>query len=146
VADAEVYFTDRLDATGWTNGTSVTKPQALVTATSLIDSLPMLGVAASDIQLLAFPRSGYYFDPVLGRQVEMSGFSVRLLKATYELANHLLDNSGVLDDTGSVDGISLAGGLDIREISPPSKIPRLVLDLLRPLRANNGANAWWRAN
>jgi hypothetical protein len=145
VAEADAYFEDRLDAAAWDEATEAQKPQALVTATRILDDLKWTGVAVSVDQSLAFPRSGCYFDPRVGSSVEMSPTPKRIEVATCELAYHLLNNDGLLDDTGSVDSLS-AGPINLNNIVGAQKIPDFVRRHINPLLVNRGARSWWRAN
>lgn len=147
VEEADAYFADRLDVAAWTAASSTQKAQALVTATKMLDNLDWIGVAVSDSQTLAFPRSGTYFDPRLGMEISLSETSVpsRIISATYELAYHLQNNDGLLDDTGLVKDISI-GSIRLSTVTSPSKIPGVVRKLIRPLQVNAGTNLWWRAN
>jgi hypothetical protein len=147
VEEADAYFSDRIDVAAWTSASSAQKAQALVTATRMLDQFEWIGVAVSDSQALAFPRSGTYFDPRLGMDVSLSENSVpnRILQATFELSYHFLNNDGLLDDTGSVDDISI-GSIRLTTVIAPSKIPYFVKRLVKPLQLNGGSNFWWRAN
>jgi hypothetical protein len=145
--EANSYFLDRIDVAAWTSANDTQKSQALVTATSMLDNLSWIGVAVSDSQTLAFPRLGSYFDPRLGRTVELNSAVIpsRISTATYELAYHLLNNDGLLDDTGLVKNISI-GEVNLTNVLSANKIPSFIRDLIAPLRVNSGANLWWRAN
>ncbi len=147
VAEADSYFGDRIDVAAWDSASATQKAQSLVTATLLLDSLNWTGVAVSDSQSLAFPRTGSYFDPKLGVTVELSNNIVtnRISTATFELAYHLLNNDGLLDETGDVKNLTL-GKIDLTNIRRPSQLPSIVRNLIRPLLVNTGSNAWWRAN
>jgi len=148
LGDAEAYFENRLDATDWVTASDERKDQALVTATSVLDSLDWSGVVVSSSQPLAFPRTGAYFDTRLGMMVQMEsvGAPQRIVTATIELALHLLLNDGVLDDSGSVTELKIST-IELKTIRPASKIPPLVKTLIAPLRINGGkSNAWFRAN
>lgn len=147
VAEADKYFADRLDVDAWTNASATQKTQALITATAHLDSMEWSGIAVSDSQPLAFPRSGVFFDPRLGMDVEMSSDSVpsRVITATFELAYHLLNNDGLFDDTGSVKDLSV-GSIKLSLVQSPSKTPNSVKRLIKPLQINQGSNLWWRAN
>lgn len=146
INEANTYFEDRLDVAAWTTASDAQKSQALITATKLLDELNWTGVAVSASQSLAFPRSGTYYDPKIGMEVELtSSIPNRILLGTYELAYHLLNNDGVLDETGSVRDISV-GGISLNSIIQTSKIPKTVKSLIKPLQTNSGANLWWRAN
>jgi len=148
VAEADSYFADRLDATAWTAATADQKSQALITATAMLDNLDWIGVAVSDLQPLAFPRIGIYFDPRVGADVmfEDTVVPIRIEIAAFELALHLLNNSGLLDDTGRVDSI-VVGSIELKDIKPAQKLPPFVLQQIKPLRVRPSVtNSWWRAN
>lgn len=147
VAEADTYFNDRLDVAAWTNANATQKAQALVTATRLLDTLHWTGVAVSETQPLAFPRSGMYFDPRLGMDIELNDSSVptRVIQATFELAYHLLNNDGLLDDTGTVQNLNV-GSINLTKVLAPNKFPGNVKRLTKPLQINQGANLWWRVN
>lgn len=146
VAEADAYFEDRLDAAAWTSAKSSEKSKALVTATSYLDSLEWTGVAVSHAQSLAFPRAGGYFDPRLGANVSFDANTPsRVIKATYELAYHFLNNDGLLDDTGGVTSLQIAS-ISLTDIKATSKMPSVVSRLIKPLLLNKGSNTWWRAN
>jgi hypothetical protein len=145
LAEAEAYFADRLDVAAWEEASSVQKPQSLVTASAILDEQMWDGIAESTEQLGAFPRKGTYFDPRLGVQVPMSPTPRRGLVACFELAYHLLNNDGLLDDTGSVTQLEL-GSIVLEKIKAPSLIPAHVRRMIKPMLLNRGANTWWRAN
>jgi hypothetical protein len=147
VSEADSYFEDRLDVAAWTNANATQKAQALVTATRTMDELDWIGIAVSDTQALAFPRVGVYFDPRLGSDLSLDETFVpkRIITATYELAYHLLNNDGLLDDTGSVKNLSI-GSISLDVIDAPGKIPLHVKRIIRPLLINGGSNPWWRSN
>ena len=145
VEEASAYFSDRIDASVWNGASSARQAQALVTASSLLGDLEWIGSVISESQELAFPRSGSYFDPRVGGLVDLNPTPKRILRAYYELALHLLSNEGILDDTGTVDSLSITG-VNLSKIRSPSRIPLPVKNLLKPVLVNAGINAWWRAN
>lgn len=146
VLEAETYFGDRLDVSAWEEADDTRKSQALVTATAILDDQPWIGRVASDVQPLAFPRSGSYFDPRIGAQQELSSaVPTRVVNAVYELAYHLLNNDGLLDDTGNVVDLQV-GSVQLTTVKNPNLIPASVRRLIRPLLVNAGSNSWWRAN
>lgn len=147
VAEADAYFSDRLDVAAWAQAGAAEKAQALVTATRLLDTLHWTGVAVSETQPLAFPRSGMFFDPRLGMDIQLEDAIVpnRVIQATFELAYHLLNNDGLLDDTGTVQNLSV-GSINLTRVLAPNKFPASVKRLTKPLQINQGANLWWRAN
>jgi hypothetical protein len=142
--EADAYFADRLDIDAWTSATESQKDQALVTATSVLDNIEWTGTAPED-QFLAFPRDGYYYDPKVGDYVQLTDVPKRIITATYELAYHLLNNDGLLDDTGEVTDLTV-GSISLNIKKAPSKIPDNVLAIVRPLLLNGGRKSWWRAN
>lgn len=146
VEEADAYFADRLDVAAWTEASETQKPQALVTATRMLDGLDWTGYVVSESQPLAFPRSGDYFDPRTGTTISLSStVPSRVQNATIELAYHLLNNDGLLDDTGLVESINIAG-ISITNIRQANKLPGVVERLVKPLLVNQGSNMWWRAN
>jgi hypothetical protein len=144
--EADGYFENRLDVAAWNDATDDQKEQALVTATMLLDEMNWTGVAVDESQSLAFPRVGIYFDPKTGSNVEFDDTDTptRVVNATYELAYHLLNNDGLLDESGSATNIKV-GRVLLEKVKTPSKFPSHVKRSLRPLLVNAGANLWWRA-
>jgi hypothetical protein len=147
VEEADLYFADRLDTAAWIAASPTEKGQALVTATSLLDNMTWTGSAVSETQNLAFPRVCEYFDPKVGGVIYSNGAAVpqRIISAVYELAYHLINNDGVLDDTGSVRSISVST-ITLTDVQAASKIPFVVKSCIKPLLVNAGTNPWWRAN
>ena len=146
VAEADAYFVDRIDSEAWTSAGEPTKAQALVTATGLLDEMSWTGMAVSDSQALAFPRAGTFFDPRQGTEVYLDeNTPERVIKATYELALHLLTNKGLLDETGAVTNLNV-GSISLQNIRATEKIPASVRRMVSPLLVNQGNRSWWRAN
>jgi len=146
VAEANTYFEDRLDVAAWTAASDPMKSQALITASATLNENKWIGTAISESQKLAFPRAGSYFDPRLGLDVTLTNeVPDRIITATYELAYHLLNNDGILDDTGSVTDLQI-GQISLNLINTASTIPSTVTKLIKPLLMNAGMNMWWRAN
>jgi hypothetical protein len=144
--EADAYFSDRLDVAAWIAADATSKDQALITAASVLDDLSWTGTAISEDQPLAFPRSGYYFDPRLGVHITLTdAIPERVKKANKELAYHLLNNDGILDDNGKVINLNV-GSISLSTITAPSLIPAIVKRLIKPLLINSGSNSWWRAN
>jgi hypothetical protein len=147
VVEADAYFLDKLDSAAWEESTLDRKAQALVTATGILDEVRWGGMVVSDSQLLAFPRNGTYFDPRIGHLMTLSSAVAlkRLSDATFELAYHLLNNEGLMEDTGLLKDISL-GAINLSGIRAANKIPPLAKRLIRPMMVNGGGNAWYRSN
>ena len=147
VIEADEYFADRLDVDAWTSAGEPQRAQALITATTILDSLSWAGTAVSETQSLAFPRNGTYFDPRLGytTNLDSQASQKRLITATFELAYHLLNNDGLTDNTGSIEDL-LIEGISLRNISNPSLLPAIVKRTIKPMLINSGSSTWWRAN
>lgn len=149
VSEADSYFKDRLDSSGWDSADGDQKAAALVTATSILDDYEWPGVAISDSQPLAFPRTGFFFDPRLGREVDQDPVPDRIIKATFELANHLLTNENLQDDTGTGLEALKVGDIELKftgSSADKSLLPDSVRRLLKPMTVNKGSHMWWRAN
>lgn len=58
--DADSYFVDRLYVQAWTDATTAQRESALVMAARSIDSQHYQGAITSDIQAMAWPRTGVY--------------------------------------------------------------------------------------
>lgn len=141
--EANAYFDNKLDVAAWVDAGDSQKEQALVTATRTLDVLEWKGTVRAEDQLLAFPREGSYFDPSRGKEVVFSTtLPQRLVDATYELAYHLLNNDGLLDDVGSVKSVSV-GSISVNEIRPAGFLPSAVSKLIRPMRTQT--HTVWRA-
>jgi hypothetical protein len=147
VAEADAYFADRIDVAAWLAASPEQKAQALITASKWLDDMNWAGTAISESQSLAFPRMGQYFDPRLGTFITYDGVTVpnRVIQAVYELAYHMINNDGVLDDSGGVKSLTV-GPISLNFIEAPAKIPPTVKRVIKPLLVNAGSSAWWRAN
>lgn len=146
VLEADTYFAGRLDVAAWTSTDSLTKAQALITATSILDDMSWTGSALVEDQALAFPRTGEYFDPKIGSLMSLGDdVPARIIKASMELAHHLVNNDGLQDDTGSIRRIQV-GPITIENNVKPDVLPANVKRLVRPLMVNSGSHSWWRAN
>jgi hypothetical protein len=146
VAEADAYFADRLDVAAWTSTTPEQKAQALVTATSVLDDLQWTGTAISESQKLAFPRSGQYFDPRVGTKVWLSDtVPTRVINATFEQAYHLLNNDGLLDNTGTVRDLSITS-IDLIGLRNPNVLSPSAKRQIKAILVNSGSSNWWRSN
>lgn len=140
VAEADAYFVGRLDVAAWTAASPEQKEQALITATSILDSLSWQGTVISTNQSLMFPRIGYYSDPSQGVGVDMAIVPRRVVQATLELAYHLLNNDGLLDDTGGAGNLTI-GNISLSGIKAASKMPSHVKRIIKPMRLIG--RSWW---
>jgi len=145
VEEADAYFADRLDVDAWMTASEIQKPQSLIVATSILEEYPWMSCVVDENQPLAFPRVGVYFDPRVGYDVALSVVPDRVVKATFELAYHLLNNDGLQDDSGSVKELQI-GTIKLIDLKSPNGRPATVTRLTKPLLINRGQNVVWRAN
>jgi hypothetical protein len=148
VTEADEYFNTRLDVAAWTLANDLTKASALVTATQILDAKSWGGFAPSAAQSLAFPRTLSYYEPKLGIIVALSSTVVpsRITEACFEIAYHLLNNDGVLDDVSEVESLKI-GPIELKGIRSASSISSIASALIKPLLdpdAISSTNRWWR--
>jgi len=142
--EADAYFEDRLDAAAWDEAVVTERSKALVTATTVLDSLSYNGRSVALDQTTAFPRDICYFDPRLGRSVETQGTPKRALDAWCEMAYHLLNNDGLLDDTGGLTNLEVAS-IKLIDLTSAKLVPDVVLRLITPLLKPSTPIPVWRA-
>lgn len=161
LAEADAYFLDRVDAAAWTAADNTLKEQALITAARMLNEIIWVGVAASDSQVLGFPRNGEYLEPILGKIVQLDPAVIpqRIKAANCEQAYQLLNNDGLLDDTGTVSKLKVdvieLEGLDGEAATAP-RFSTTAQTYYYPLTQDGyaalsrkylgGGNTWWRAN
>jgi hypothetical protein len=138
VADADTYFSDRLNADEWT-GTD--KDKALIQATKMIDFRHYLGYKTDETQALKFPRIGLIDDYV---DLDENEVPQKVKDATCELALYLLqDDYSAPDDLSEFNNV-VVGPIQIEtrvgaKTSAGGKvIPPFVIELLRFAMAPSG--------
>ena len=139
VAEADAYFSTRLGSEPWFSSDEGTKDSALVTATHMFEELEWAGTPISVDQALAFPRRIVGYTEVT---------PIRYKRAIMEQALHILVNPELLEDSGSVEDLSV-GPIRLTTIRAPKRFPDYVLKLISPFIATSGiseAGTWWRAN
>jgi hypothetical protein len=148
ITEANTYFENKLDVAAWIDASDIQKTQALCTATSILDELEWIGVATNLTQPLAFPRkNAEYFDPKVGLPVPLveTVIPTRVVTAVLELAYHLLNNDGLMDDAGRVKSLEI-GDIRLASIIVPNKMSKTVRVMVAPLLRGGGKNTWWRSN
>jgi len=143
--DADLYFSTSLYASYWNSKSLEEKEVALMTATQVLTYQQWTGRAVNSNQTIAFPRSDYYEDPMIGDIVAMDPTPSRILTATYELAIHVMKNPELFDEESSVKSIKV-GSIELTDIRSKRKIPSKVNTLIAPLLINGGQNLWHRSN
>ena len=135
VADADLYFADRLNSAVWTGAVAVgLKDQALIQASQIINNKQFVGIRTVPTQSLSFPRAGVYLDSVL---LDSSVVPKNVIDATCELAIWLLQSDYTEPDALSQFGKVQLGPIAVEtktssSTSVAKKTPPMVNDLLRP--------------
>jgi hypothetical protein len=144
--EAVEYLSMRLDAAAWVAASTLMQEQSLVTATMILNTLNWSGTAISEDQSLAFPRIGVYLEPILGIYKSFpDDIPTRISIGTCEMAYHLLNNDGLLDDIGTVTSLNV-GQISLNIKKYPNRIPSIVKSYINPMLENQGKRTWWRAN
>lgn len=108
VADATIYFDNRLDVTDWTAATADNKAASLITATSWLDTLDFYGDRSSTTQALKWPRTDVTCD---GIEADATFIPREIKDAACEAALALLRNPtmlrGVVTAPGSYEEVEL---------------------------------------
>ena len=140
VVQADNYFDDRLNKSTWDN--AINKDEALVTATGILNQLNWSGTSTSFTNTggfkLAFPRSISFLDPQSGvteiltdnRNNTDGGTIPQDIKdATCELAYHLILNTDLLDNTSTVQDLTVGSIRLLNPIKAPT-LPDQVIRLI----------------
>ena len=139
LADAETYFSSRMDSDKWTSATEETKEGALVQSAILLDSVfDWSGERVTEEQSLRWPRS--YAPDLDGYDYPDDEIPTNLKHAQCELAVYLIANNGYTAETRDVDRLRLGSiMLDFDNAAAALPIPNIVVDLLRGLGVYRGA-------
>lgn len=146
LTEANEYFATRLDVAAWDSASEELRIKALVTASKMFNEKIWIGVAVSDAQRLAFPREGYYFSEIYGREISFNGTPVEIVEASFEQAYHLLNNDGLLDSASLPDNIEI-GPISIERPRQAPRFSTSAYQLFAPfLEPKSTSRTWWRAN
>jgi hypothetical protein len=108
VADASVYFDNRLDAADWAAASADNKAASLITATGWLDTLDFYGDRSATTQALKWPRIDVTCD---GIEADATFIPREIKDATCETALALLRNPtmlrGVVTAPGSYEEVEL---------------------------------------
>ncbi len=103
VVEGNAYHEFHLYASTWNAATDERKAQALVWATSMLDTyFEWFGCVATQVQALGFPRIGAYDKQ--GRLLSALTIPVDLVRATAELARKMLSADRTEDEKASSGG------------------------------------------
>lgn len=129
VADADLYFGDRLNSTAWTGATPEDKAKALIGATKAIETMKFIGSRTVSTQKLSFPREGVYVDGIL---IDATVVPQDIKDAVCEYAILMLQEDYTAPDDLAQFGEVAVGSIKIK--TNPSKggkaIPPMVASLL----------------
>lgn len=122
VAEATAYNDAHVSGSTWSDADPEDQKRALMTATRQLDAyLSWSGVASTDAQALAWPRTGM-IDPITEDVIGEDAIPQRLKNATAEQARLLLVRDRSAESDTDVQGIAsiTAGSVQIGFRSPPS--------------------------
>ncbi|MFZ9656225.1 MAG: DnaT-like ssDNA-binding protein [Limnohabitans sp.] len=126
VAEGDAIAATMLGTLNWTSATPTNKEAALIQATLQLDTLGWIGSKALSTQPLQWPRDGAkcgdkdYTKTVIPRELEL---------ATFDLAEALLGNPGLITGLGSAGATSSAG--ELVPGVPNKDLKSLTLDVMR---------------
>jgi Putative DnaT-like ssDNA binding protein len=140
LAEANAYFTDRIDSTtngDWTNDdagvarTDAAKSAALVTATRRIDEESFLGVKVSTTQALKWPRVSVYDED--GFPFATDSIPERVKQATYMVALELLRTDFIKENYLNNFSFLATGSIQMKQFTQQSagRLPSEATRLLR---------------
>lgn len=129
VADAELYFADRLHSSAWTGATAGDKSASLIGATKAIEAFKFKGKRYSTTQSLSFPRDGIYVDNIL---IDGATVPQDIKDAVCEYAILMLqEDYSAPDDLEAFNSVSLGAiKIDVNSYKSGKSIPPAVASLL----------------
>ena len=139
VTEANNYFEDRVNTDSW--DTSNIQSEALVTATNILDRLQWIGTSnsfANATYKLAWPRTTTFTDPSSGvsqsltdnRTTSSAGTIPQDIKdATCELAYHLIINTDLLNNTSTVQDLTV-GSIRLLNSRKAPELPDTVIQIV----------------
>lgn len=135
IAEGDTFAEERLGTLTWTSSTEENKKKALVQATRYMDTLEFIGEKASTTQALLWPRDNAkcgdkdYADTIIPPEVQ---------EATFDLAEGLLNNPGLISGQGVTSSTATTGEL-VAGV-PNADLKRLKLDVME-LEWKNATNS-----
>lgn len=135
VAEGDTFAEERLGTLTWSSSSDEDKKKALVQATRYMDTLEYIGEKATTTQALLWPRDDAkcgdkdYADTVIPTEVQ---------EATFDLAEGLLNNPGLISGQGVTASTATTGEL-VAGV-PNADLKRLKLDVME-LEWKNAVNS-----
>lgn len=125
VAEGDALAETRLGTLTWSSATNADKTVALIQATRYMDTLEYIGSRTSTSQALSWPRSG----AVCGdKNYAADVIPAEVQEATFDLAEGLLNNPGLISGQGVTTSTSTTGEL-VTGVSN-ADLKRLKLDVM----------------
>jgi len=135
VAEADTLAEERLGTLTWTTAADEDKKKALVQATRYMDTLEYIGERASTTQSLLWPRT----DAKCGdKDYASTVIPPEIQEATFDLAEGLLNNPGLISGQGVTASTATTGEL-VAGV-PNADLKRLKLDVME-LEWKNATNS-----
>lgn len=137
-AEADVYMSDSLNGDMWNTFTPTKKDQSLIEVTRILEREPWLGEKETEIQVLAFGRTGLTINGVSITAAE----SLAIMKtAQFEYAFAVLKDPKLLGTTnanGTNIKIVKAGSAKVEffNAAKSGKLPTVVNDIVRDFKSS----------
>jgi hypothetical protein len=132
VAEADAYHLASIHGANWTAAVNLTKEQALLTATRMLERQEWVGTKTSPVQALDWPRTGVTYPD--GTPVPSATVPQFIKDAECELALALINDQSVQinEDTSNNIRRLKAGSAEIEYFRPTSgsRFPTIVAELV----------------
>lgn len=114
LAAADSIATTMLGTLAWSTATTDDRSRALITATRGLETLSWVGTRSTEVQALAWPRTGVYLD---GQELDKTLVPEAVQYATFDLAEALLTRPALLkSDPGTSSLIPGVQNRDLRRL------------------------------
>ena len=137
---ADDYFLNRVHNGVWDDNIDI-QEEALVTASGILDLEKWVGMTTSPDQPLAWPRVGVVVNTRSGWDIDLDkivgGVPQAVIRATCELALHLINNEDLLEDTGTTESLKVSS-ITLVSTTKAEKIPTYIRSIYRELLVSGG--------
>lgn len=141
IAEGDTYAEERLGTLTWTTATEQRKAAALVQATRYMDTLLYIGSKASTTQALLWPRTGASCGD---KSYSSTAIPTEVKQATFDLAEGLLNNPGLISGQGVAASTATTG--ELVSGVPNADLKRLKLDVMELEWRNTTNSARFASN